>query len=387
MIGQLETGDWNTRIHAVHELAYLQEEGLPGLAIAGQDGDWQVRMTAVHALGPMGDAAVPILKAMLKHEPCPVVRLMVLHNLGELAPEGEQENAMRWAFSASNAEVNACRDQAGPGRAPWVAGRGSDVKTKTPKGSSADSSLAVLPSTVSKKNVFEVPTRDKRYEELDVILFPEPAGEKEMLGPSFAVRRSTTAPVPELRMAVRPRREGPRPEMAVVRKKQTRQSLPPPLTPTSREEKMVRAPALIMPDGGGKAIHDPLPQLLATLKEGKNDERARAADEIGHLGPRAVSAVRPLAVALKDADPRVRSSASLALGNIGAASERAVPLLVRALKDDSPDVGYAAALALSRIGTPKALRAFHRYVGKEARRTIEMSHPEQKDHAPSSFLD
>ncbi|PIR19381.1 MAG: hypothetical protein COV48_02305, partial [Elusimicrobia bacterium CG11_big_fil_rev_8_21_14_0_20_64_6] len=27
---QLETGDWNARIHAVHELDYLQSEGIPG---------------------------------------------------------------------------------------------------------------------------------------------------------------------------------------------------------------------------------------------------------------------------------------------------------------------------------------------------------------------
>ena len=42
ILEQLETGDWNARIHAVHELDYMQEEGLSGLARATDDGDWQV---------------------------------------------------------------------------------------------------------------------------------------------------------------------------------------------------------------------------------------------------------------------------------------------------------------------------------------------------------
>ncbi|MEQ1920154.1 MAG: HEAT repeat domain-containing protein, partial [Elusimicrobiota bacterium] len=121
IIVQLETGDWNARIHAVHELEYMQSEGLPGLALATEDGDWQVRMTAVHAIGPRGVEGAPILTRLLKHEPCPVVRLMTLHNLGSLGPEGEEAKAMGWISEASNKEI-ACLDQPGPGRASWARG-------------------------------------------------------------------------------------------------------------------------------------------------------------------------------------------------------------------------------------------------------------------------
>ena len=122
LIVQLETGDWNARIAAVHEFDYMQSEGIPGLELATEDGDWQVRLTAVHSLSSRGGEGAPILNRLLKHEPCPVVRLMTLHSLGSLGPEGEEAKAMSWIFDADNKAVN-CRDQAGPGRAPWVAGK------------------------------------------------------------------------------------------------------------------------------------------------------------------------------------------------------------------------------------------------------------------------
>ncbi|MDP3543412.1 MAG: HEAT repeat domain-containing protein, partial [Elusimicrobiota bacterium] len=118
---QLETGDWNARIAAVHEFDYMQSEGIPGLAAATEDGDWQVRLTAVHALSSRGGDGVPILNRLLKHEPCPVVRLMTLHSLGSHGPPGEQAKAMSWIFDADSKAVN-CRDQAGPGRAAWARG-------------------------------------------------------------------------------------------------------------------------------------------------------------------------------------------------------------------------------------------------------------------------
>ena len=115
---QLDTGDWNTRIRTVHELEYLQEDGIAVLSVAAVDGDWQVRMAAVHALAPLGSKSTPILKTILSNEPCPVVRLIALHDLGSKAAEGAEEKELSWIFSATVAQVNACRDQPEPGRGP-----------------------------------------------------------------------------------------------------------------------------------------------------------------------------------------------------------------------------------------------------------------------------
>ncbi|MDO8757000.1 MAG: HEAT repeat domain-containing protein, partial [Elusimicrobiota bacterium] len=136
----------------------------------------------------------------------------------------------------------------------------------------------------------------------------------------------------------------------------------------------VFAPGVLMDDAGtGKAAHDALPALLRALKRGDARTRARAADDMGHLGAKAAPALPALMAALGDLSPRVRASAGLALGNIGTAHPGVVPLLTKALKDRSEDVGYAAALALSRIDTAEARDAFGRHVGKEARRAIDGS--------------
>lgn len=378
-IQQLETGDWNARIHAVHEFDYMQTEGLPGLDLATQDGDWQVRMTAVHALSGRGVEGAPILNRLLKHEPCPVVRLMTLHSLGSLGPEGEEAKAMSWIFDADNKAVN-CRDQAGPGRAPWAQGKKpakaaakgvakaaapppppAPAPGRTPRGVpvprapvpdepdalvTSDPLPPPAPAAKVRRPPEDLPepTKFQRHTELDAILDAPPA---TVARPGVALTpprsRSTAAPE-HLPLAVG-------------------------LIPREHE---VSAPGAIMADAGsGKAAHDALPGLLRALKAGDARTRARAADDLGHMGARAAPAVPALIKALGDRSAPVRASAGLSLGNIGAKHESVVPLLTKALKDPSEDVRYAAALALSRIDSPDARAAFSRHVGKEARRAID----------------
>ncbi len=360
ILEQLETGDWNARIHAVHELDYMQEEGLPGLARATEDGDWQVRLTAVHALSGRGTEGAPILMKLLKHEPCPVVRLMTLHSLGSLGPEGEEAKAMGWISDASIKQI-ACLDQPGPGRAAWAGGkqkarkvaaaspepiqkapwtaapvvRESRVVTRDPVPPAA--AKPALP-----KEDLPAPTKFQRHTELDALLDMSTAAAPRA-GVALAMRGRSTAAPENLPLAVG-------------------------LIPREHE---VTAPGVIMKDAGGKAIHDALPGLLRALKQGDARTRARAADDLGHLGSKAARAVPALMAALGDRSASVRASASLSLGNIGTAHESVVPLLTKALKDLSEDVRYAAALALSRIDTPEARDAFNRHVGKEARRAID----------------
>jgi hypothetical protein len=361
---QLETGDWNARIHAVHELDYMQEEGLPGLALATDDGDWQVRMTAVHALGARGTDGAPILKRLLKHEPCPVVRLMTLHSLGSLGPEGEEAKAMGWISDASHKDIE-CLDQPGPGRAPWA--RAKQGPKKAAAAPPAKPAPALAPAAVEPDNALI--TRDPVPPAPPAAPPAKPARPKEDLPSPTKFQRhieldalldmsTAAAPRQGVVLAMRGRSTG------------TPETLPWPVASVPREHE-VTAPGVIMKDAGGKAHHDALPGLLRALKQGDVRTRSRAADDLGHLGAKAAPAVPALMAALGDRSSRVRASASLSLGNIGSLHESVVPLLTKALKDPSEDVRYAAALALSRIDSPEARDAFNRHVGKEARSAID----------------
>jgi len=374
IIVQLETGNWNARIHAVHELDYLQSEGIPGLALATDDGDWQVRMTAVHALGARGTEGVPVLNRLLRHESCPVVRLMTLHSLGSHGPEGEEAKAMGWISDASSKDLNACRDQSGPGRAPWARGkeRASAVAAAVPP---PVPRAAVVPEAAP---AAEPPASEEPAENVVVTRDPVPPA------PAPAARRARPAeelPAPtkferhaELDVLLDPSTAAvsrPGVVLAMIgRRAAAPETLPRPVGLAPRDH-AVDAPGLIMEDAGGKAPHDPLPGLLRALKRGDVRTRARAADDLGHLGAKAAPALDALMAALGDRSARVRASAGLALGNIGAAHDGVVPLLTKALKDRSEDVRFAAALALSRIDTDEARGAFRRHVGKEARLAID----------------
>ena len=121
----LDTGDWNDRIRTVHELDYLGPVAVPALELAAEDADWQVRMAAAHALGseatkPDGADAIPVLRFIMKRDACPVVRLIALHWLGTLGPEGQEENDLALLYDANTRDINNCPVHPEPGRAPWA---------------------------------------------------------------------------------------------------------------------------------------------------------------------------------------------------------------------------------------------------------------------------
>ncbi len=380
-------------MRAVHELEYMQDDGIPALAVASVDGDWQVRMAAVHALGPLGRDATPILKYLMRHEPCPVVRLIILNNLGSQAPEGAEAQAIDWMLSASNAEVNNCSDQARPGRAAWAAPLVGSVAKRpmvtapappprrpappAPRPEPEESHESVVTADVAVKPVEPVapkaesapdsPTKNARYMELDSLLADR--GPKESLDPAQKIgRRPDASPAVNIAPSA-PQRPDARAEMP-RRETGKAESLPKPVVPTPSFERPTEAEAKFEA-ADGRAPHDAVPDLIRSLKSADARTRARAADELGNRGAAAVSAVPALIAVLKDASPRVRASASLALGNIGSVDDGTVPLLVKALKDKNLDVRYAATLALSRIPTPAARRAFRKYVGEDGRREID----------------
>ncbi len=369
-------------MRVVHELEYLQDDALPALIVAAEDGDWQVRMAAVHALGPLSPRATPVLRYLLRHEPCPVVRLIALHELGSQLPSADEEKALGWMFSARGDEVNDCRDQPAPGRAPWAVPQRpaapaatveaprpttprapappapepaeSDEEVVTPDVPARPAPAAPAAPTAPAASV--APTKDQRLAELDSLL----AGISLPARTPAAGRADyATAPARSpARGAVAGRRAIAPESMPVM-----------PPAPAGEERAAAKGPAF--QDAGGKAPHDPFPDLLQQLRAADARARARAADDLGSRGEAAAAAVPDLIAALADRSPRVRASASLALGNIGTDDRRVVPLLVRELRDKSQDVRYAATLALSRMRTPAAAAAFRTEVNEDARRAIE----------------
>jgi hypothetical protein len=397
-IRQLDTGDWSARMRTVHELEYLQEDAIPALSVAAVDGDWQVRMAAVHALAFLGPKATPVMMSVLKHEPCPVVRLITLHNLGSQAADGAEEQAMGWIFSASNADVNNCVDQAGPGRAPWAskivarapppaaparpAVRPREKTEPEPAVASDDTPLTPdIPKPTPPaappppKAADEAPQKSARYAQLDLLLADSsgPPGPKEkLLGvPPLPERPDSATAAP--RAAEAPSRPETKDSLSAPRPTGTPETLPHPVVTLPAPEPNDQS-AATFEDADGKvpmAPHDSLPDLLLALQSPDAKTRSRAADQLGSSGAAASPAVPALVAALRDKSPRVRASASLALGDIGASDRGVVPLLVKALKDKNIDVRYAAALALSRIKTPEARAAFERHIDEAARRAIE----------------
>jgi HEAT repeat protein len=89
--------------------------------------------------------------------------------------------------------------------------------------------------------------------------------------------------------------------------------------------------------------------LVTQLKSRDVDARRKAATALAEAGPDAKPAVPSLITALKDQDLYVRRFAAQALGKIGPDAKSAVPALSKALKDDQKQVAEAAAEALGKI--------------------------------------
>lgn len=101
-------------------------------------------------------------------------------------------------------------------------------------------------------------------------------------------------------------------------------------------------------------------RLIQELKNGNAGARARAAEALGALGPKAKDAVPALVEAMMDKDAHVRRRAGNALGFIRSSPEVTAPALIKALKDpDEGQMGEAsvaqiAAFALGRFGADAA---------------------------------
>ena len=99
--------------------------------------------------------------------------------------------------------------------------------------------------------------------------------------------------------------------------------------------------------------------LIDRLKQGEFEERRRAADALGDLGPAAARAVPALVAALQDEHVEVHWYALDALGRIGRAPASAVPALTAELTNPRTNrySRRVAARALGRFGHEAAAAA------------------------------
>ncbi len=401
----LRDGNWNQRIHATSSLSSMGPRGLPLLSYAAHDADWQVRMTAAHEMGRVGRPALKALETVLREEPCRHVRLTAVHWLGVLGPEasdilrrslGDESAMVRlmgryWlkkqnakptddapeeATAASDEDLKACAASATPGRAPWageavpatgdseVPQRNEVVVTKDPEFLRSTEALPVRAPPPTGNADYAKLGRE-RLKELDELLTPAEKGEPESMPkgrPGFGERATPDTAGADFAAVSRKKTA-----TAAVALKSTQAAQTMPAAPSGFGERAAPETSgadLVADAGTAKLENDPLPVLLAYLKDADAAKRARAADELGRRGtPEAISA---LSAALKDKTPRVRASAAIALGNIGAPADASIPALVAALKRGPEEVTWSAALALGRIGTPRARRAFARHSRESA---------------------
>lgn len=95
--------------------------------------------------------------------------------------------------------------------------------------------------------------------------------------------------------------------------------------------------------------HKVVTALIQKLRGSDIDQKERAAETLGEMGPAAAEAVPALRQALKDDLPYVRVRSVQALARIGAP---AVPAFIDALQNSDGDVRATAAGALAQIGEP-----------------------------------
>ena len=96
-----------------------------------------------------------------------------------------------------------------------------------------------------------------------------------------------------------------------------------------------------------KAAFLPLKQLLYAKEA---EDRAAAADALGHFGPEAKTAIPRLTELLKDEDEGVRGCAALALGNIGPDAKTAIPAITELSKNKGVWVRKFVPGVLGEIG-------------------------------------
>jgi HEAT repeat protein len=108
--------------------------------------------------------------------------------------------------------------------------------------------------------------------------------------------------------------------------------------------------------GAGSGDGEAVPGLVKRLQDADPSIRARAAEELGQVGPEGKDAVPTLTARLDDLDGLVRVRAAEALTDVGGDADAAATALGRALADKVVNVRREAALALWRMG-PRAKAA------------------------------
>lgn len=403
----LDYGLWNGRINALYDLGELGRDGLDTLAYADDDADWQVRLTAVHFLGKAGTAAAPELAAIASREPCPHVRLYALLSLSRMGPAGkayydsaitpEDEEALKdlggyrpemmgkpvvidapdggmtAAFFNGGLDLRVCASSEHAGRLhlhreDLTAGSGANetvvtadvprwaregkprpaarIATSTGAPETFPDAAAIPARAMTTQTATETPAQKRKRLELDAILAP---GKSEELPASKALPM-----VAAIKAKGEPRFETPgartlKTGSVAGVSSGTAEAFPPGNPGFSTPESAKGTADFVADAGTGKPENDPIPVLIAQLKDADPRRRARAADELGKRGPAARVAVPALHRALKDGDRRVRASAVLALGSAGGEAIETAADLRRALRDKDEDVRFSAAIALERL--------------------------------------
>ena len=89
--------------------------------------------------------------------------------------------------------------------------------------------------------------------------------------------------------------------------------------------------------------------LVEALSNQDPKKRWQAAQELGQMGPKAVSAAPALADMLKDQNASVRQNAAMAIGYLGDSSKQIIEKLILAVGDDDARVRIAAVVSIRQL--------------------------------------
>jgi HEAT repeat protein/S1-C subfamily serine protease len=102
-----------------------------------------------------------------------------------------------------------------------------------------------------------------------------------------------------------------------------------------------------------------VPSLVGELSDADPKTRARAAEMLGRMGPKAKLAAGDLGKLLKDPQELPRRMALEALAKLGPDARPAAPALVEALRDSDASIREEAARVLGKVGPDVKSQAFH----------------------------
>jgi HEAT repeat protein len=334
----LSLRDSNVQLGASRALASLKSKAVPALVKALGSESSEVRIWAAYTLGQIGHhaaAAVPRLAETISKGTDPHERSAAARSLGQIATAKTAAKpvavrALVHGLSDSNGRVRA-RSAASLGQLGPEAREATSALIKLfsdePSRQAAQKAVIQIGQAAATELVASLDDDTLRLEAAHVLRNIDPAAARKA-----GVDHPSKKDLPALLIAVRneTRDTRSRVEAAVQIGEVGIEGAPILIAEFSNgDEQVARAAAAAFQKIGSAGV----PLLTETLKGESATVRAKAADALGAIGPKAKAAVPNLTALFADSDRTVQHRAVVALGAFGEAASDAVPALIEVMQN------------------------------------------------------